>query len=44
MPEVIADTSALIAFFVRSEEHHSDARRYMTTHPNTRWVILEMEG
>jgi predicted nucleic acid-binding protein len=41
MPEIIADTSALIAFFIRSEEHHNDARRYMTTHPNTRWIILE---
>ena len=41
MPEVIADTSALIAFFVRSEEHHDDARRYMAAHPTTRWIILE---
>ncbi len=41
MSEVIADTSALIAFFVRSEEHHHDARRYMTAHPRTRWIILE---
>lgn len=41
MPEIIADTSALIAFFVRSEVRHRDARLYMAAHPNTRWVILE---
>jgi len=41
MPEIIADTSALIAFFVRSEEHHAEARRFMAAHPSTRWVILE---
>ncbi len=41
MPDIIADTSALIAFFVRSEEHHAEARRYMMAHPSTRWIILE---
>jgi len=41
IPEIIADTSALIAFFVRSEEHHEDARQYMVAHPKTRWIILE---
>ena len=35
------DTSALIAFFVRSEQHHQAARQYALAHPNTRWVILE---
>ena len=41
MAEIIADTSALIAFFVRSEAHHQDAQQYMATHSHTRWVILE---
>lgn len=41
MAEVIADTSALIALFVRSEERHDDARRYMAANPTTRWIILE---
>ena len=41
MAEIIADTSALIAFFVRSETHHQDAQQYMATHSRTRWVILE---
>ncbi|MSP11808.1 MAG: PIN domain-containing protein [Chloroflexi bacterium] len=40
MAEVIADTSALIAFFVRSEARHQDARQYMATHSRTRWLIL----
>lgn len=41
MPDLIADTSALIAFFVRSEQHHSAARRYMGQHSSARWIILE---
>lgn len=39
--EVIVDTSALIAFFVGSETHHSTARQYFLQHHNTRWIILE---
>jgi predicted nucleic acid-binding protein len=41
MPEIIADTSALIAFFVQSEEHHQAARQYMMARRNVRWLILE---
>jgi len=41
MPEIIVDTSALIAFFVRSEKHHSSARTYAAQHPTARWIILE---
>ncbi len=40
MAELLVDTSALIAFFVKSEEHHEAARQYVLTHPRTRWVIL----
>ena len=29
MPEMIVDTSAFIAFFVRSEKHHESARQYV---------------
>jgi uncharacterized protein len=39
--EMLVDTSALIAFFVRSEKYHLAAQRYVAQHPNTRWVILE---
>lgn len=41
MSEVIVDTSALIAFFVRSELHHPAARQYAAQHPSVRWVVLE---
>ena len=40
MAELLVDTSALIAFFVRSEKHHEAARQYVLTHPRTHWVIL----
>ncbi len=35
------DTSALIAFFIRSEKHHPAARRYAAQHSTVRWIILE---
>lgn len=38
--EMIVDTSALVAFFVRSEVHHRAARRYAMDHATVRWVIL----
>jgi predicted nucleic acid-binding protein len=41
MPEVIVDTSALVAFFVQSEKHHPAARRYAAQHPTVRWIVLE---
>jgi len=41
MKEMIVDTSALIAFFVKSERRHEVARLYVLTHPRTRWVILD---
>lgn len=41
MLEMIVDTSALIAFFVKSEKQHEAARRHVETHRETRWVILE---
>ena len=41
MQEVLADTSALIAFFVRSERHHTAARQYLLDHPDTRWIVLQ---
>jgi len=41
MAEIVADTSALIAFFVRSEAHQQDAQQYMAPHSRTHWVILE---
>ena len=39
--EVIVDTSALIAFFVRSETHHQAAQQYCQKNPQNRWIILE---
>jgi uncharacterized protein len=38
--EIIVDTSALIAFFIQSERHHSAVKNYFLQHPHTRWVIL----
>lgn len=40
MREMLIDTSALIAFFINSERHHSAARRFVAQHPTTRWLIL----
>lgn len=39
--EIIVDTSALIAFFVRSETHHQAAQQYCRKNPQKRWIILE---
>lgn len=41
MSEMIVDTSALIAFFVKSERHHASARQYVLRHPRVQWVILD---
>jgi len=41
MPEVLVDTSAIVAFFVRSERHHTAARQFMLEHADTRWIILQ---
>ena len=39
--EIIVDTSALIAFFVKSETNHQIAKQYVSDHFNHRWIILE---
>ena len=39
--EIIIDTSALIAFFVRSETHHQTAQQYCIQNPKKHWLILE---
>ncbi len=39
--EIIVDTSALIAFFVKSETHHQAAKKYIVDNPENRWIILE---
>ena len=41
MPEVLADTSAIIAFFVGSEKHHAAARQYALEHADTSWIVLQ---
>jgi len=41
MPEVIVDTSALVAFFVKSERHHEASREYVLRTPDIQWVILD---
>lgn len=41
MKQVIVDTSALVAFFVRADKNHSIAQSYVAQHPATRWIILE---
>jgi len=40
MPEILVDTSALIAFFVSSEKHHHAVKNYFVMHPDAKWVIL----
>lgn len=37
---LLIDTSALIAFFVPSEQHHQTVCEFFLQHPNTNWVIL----
>lgn len=39
--EIIVDTSALIAFFVKSETNHLTAKQYVLNNSHYRWVILE---
>lgn len=39
--EIIVDTSALIAFFVKSETNHQLAKQYTYHNLNHRWIILE---
>ena len=41
MAEILVDTSALIAFFVKSEKHHTTAQNYVIANPKVPWVILE---
>jgi len=38
--EFLIDTSALIAFFVSSEQHHQSVRQFFLQHPTTNWIIL----
>lgn len=38
--EVLVDTSALIAFFVKSEKHHEAVKEYFLKHSTVRWIIL----
>jgi predicted nucleic acid-binding protein len=35
MMEIIVDTSALIAFFVKAEKHHLIAQEFVQAHPHT---------
>lgn len=39
--EIIVDTSALIAFFVKSETNHLIAKHYVLSHSYYRWIILD---
>jgi predicted nucleic acid-binding protein len=41
MSKVIVDTSALIAFFIQSEEHHIEVQHYTAQNSATQWIILE---
>ena len=40
MAQVLLNTSALVAFFVRSEKHHLAVKTYILEHPNIQWIIL----
>ena len=39
--EIIVDTSALIAFFVKSETNHLKAKEFVLNHQDNGWIILE---
>ena len=39
--KILVDTSALIAFFIRTETHNKTARKYVASTPEKEWVILE---
>ena len=39
--EIIVDTPALIAFFIRSETYHQSAQQYCLKNPQNRWIIIE---
>jgi len=40
MTKILVDTSALIAFFIKSEKHHTTVREYCSANSNAQWVIL----
>jgi predicted nucleic acid-binding protein len=41
IPEIIVDTSALIAFFVKSETNYLKAKQFIQQNSQYRWIILE---
>lgn len=40
MTAILWDTAAIIAFFIRSEKHHSAIVQYAQAHPEHEWIIL----
>jgi len=40
MQQVLVDTSALIALFIKSEQYHVAAQEFFRQHSQTRWIIL----
>jgi uncharacterized protein len=40
MAQLLVDTSALLAFFFKSEKNHLAAQDYIRRHPRLEWVIL----
>lgn len=40
LTKVILDTSALIAFFVQSEQHHKAVKNYFLKNSDIQWIIL----
>lgn len=41
MTHIIVDTSALIAFFIKTETHHFAAQYYVQQYPHLNWIILQ---
>ncbi len=39
--KILVDTSALIAFFIKTETHNQTARKYVVSYPEKEWVVLE---
>jgi predicted nucleic acid-binding protein len=41
MQSFIVDTVALVAYFLKNEQHHVASKEFFEQHPHTSWIILE---
>jgi uncharacterized protein len=40
--KLLADTSALVALFLRNDGHHADAAAFVRNHPSARFVLTDL--